>query len=138
MVGGHGGERAGQSEQLVVPALGRSECVLACVEIGRCFNTPAPAEAAPAGSADVEGDLEEPRKLRFWDDAALEAAEGIEERRLHGVLCVMVVAELAETEPEDSSPMGLEELTCRFRGERLGLCCKHRHGVPASGPGQPR
>ena len=125
-------------QQLVVSALGRSEGVLAGVEVSRRFDTSTAAEAAAAGSTDVEGDLEQPRELRFRDDAALEAAERIEERRLHGVFCVVVVAELIDAEAEDPLPVRLEKLTCRVRGERLGLCREHRHRIPTSGPGQPR
>src|SRR5439155_1609022 len=79
--------------------------------------TPARPRAAPR-QADVPGDLIQPRRLELGDDAALDRAECLEERRLRRVLGVLAIPQLQEAVGEDLPPVPLVEIT-RDVGGRL-------------------
>ena len=92
------------------------------------------------------GDLVEPGRLELRDDAALECAEGVQERRLDGVLGLLARAELVEAVAEDLSGVALVEIACSIGpwGERsldagcptygwfcghLSSCCGYEHSA---------
>ena len=71
------------------------------LEVGRRLDAAAAPRRAAARQADVVGDLEEPRRLELGHDAALDAAERVQERALHRVLGLLARAELVQAVAED-------------------------------------
>ena len=59
-------------------------------------------------------DLEQPRRLELRNDAALQAAERVHERRLHRVLGLFPRAELVHAVPEDLSGVALVQIARRL------------------------
>src|SRR5439155_12259278 len=89
------------------------------VEILRRLDEAAARPRPPPGQTDVLGDLVEPGRLELRDDAALESAEGVQERRLDGVLGFFAVAQLQEAVGEDLAAEALVEVARRLGG-RVG------------------
>jgi hypothetical protein len=112
---GHLAERLGQPDQLVRVRLARGEDVLDRIEIARRLDAAAPRGGALAGQADVLRDLVQPRRLELRVDAALVAAEGVQERRLDRVLRLLPVPELVEAVREDLAGIALVEVPRRIR-----------------------
>jgi hypothetical protein len=83
------------------PDLGHPCCLLYGVILER-FRVQASAADAARG---VEGDRSKPRARVARDRAALEGALRIEERRLHRVLGVVTVAQLALDESDQPAPV---------------------------------
>jgi len=70
-------------------------------------------------------DFEQPRKLRFRRDAALQRAMRVQERRLERFLGLVARAELVDAEPEDLPRVALVEVLGRVgvAGGALDVCC---------------
>ena len=100
-------KRSRQIHELFGLALGRGDRVVE----RRLRLEPAAAEgrAAPR-EADVARDREQPGRLRIRDDAALERAEGVQERRLEGVLRVLAIAQTTQAERVDLLGVALKKL----------------------------
>ena len=114
-------ERLGKTDQLVGVRLRRGKDVLHRIEVAGRLDAATAERRALAGETDVLGDLVEPRRLELGVDAALEAAEGIEERRLHRVLRLFLAAELVVAVGVDLAGVALVEVTGRVGFGRRAL-----------------
>src|SRR5207245_5289848 len=111
-------ERVLEPDQLVrAPVVLRRDDLLQHLEVVRALDPAATPRGAAARKADVLGDLEQPRLLGFGHDAPLQAAEGVHERRLDGVLRLLARAQLVDAVVVDLPRVALVE---RTRGVRLG------------------
>src|SRR5439155_25017208 len=106
----------GQTADLVDVADGRADELAHLFEVLRRLDeAPARPRVLPR-EADVLRDLVEPRRLELGHDAALEAAESVQERRLSRVLRLLAVAELDEAVGEDLPAEALVEVTRALGG----------------------
>src|SRR6476646_11226492 len=71
-----------QADELVRDLLAAGHHVLQHLEVVRCLDAPAPPGRTPARQAHVVRNLEQPGRLELRDDAALQTAERVHERRL--------------------------------------------------------
>ena len=91
-------QHALEPDELVAVVLPGRDDVLQQLEVARRLDPAAPERGAVPREADVLGDLEQPRRLGLRDDAALERAERVQERRLDCVLRLLPRAELRVAE----------------------------------------
>ena len=110
-------ERLGEPNQLVRVDLGRGDEVLHRLEVARRLDLAPPRGRALPRQTDVLGDLVEPRRLELGIDAALEAPEGVQERRLGRVLGLLAIAQLMQAIRVDLTRVALVEIA---RCVRLG------------------
>ena len=109
-----------EPDQLVGTMRGRRSKLLDDLEVGRRFDPAAPPGGAAAREADVVRDLEEPGRLDLRHDAALDAAERVQEGGLHRVLGLLTGAELVQAVPEDLVGVLLVERARRVGFRRRG------------------
>ena len=91
---GHRCERVLDPDQLVALATRAGDDLLDHAEVAGALDLAAAPRRAPAGQADVLGDLEQPRRLGLRHDTPAERAERVHERRLDGVLRFLARPEL--------------------------------------------
>src|SRR5205823_14816630 len=98
---------------------------------------PAAAEgrAAPR-EADVARDRDEPGRLGMGDDAPLERTEGVQERRLEGILGVLAVAEAIEAERVDLLGVALEQPLRVVSRRPPGVICSRSSQGRVAGRGR--
>ena len=101
-------KRVLEADQLVTATLARGG-PLEIDGIADELEPPAPSHRLAAREADVARDPEQPGELDGGDDAAAEPTDGVEERRLDGVLGVLAAPELREAVGEDLGRVDLEE-----------------------------
>src|SRR5919197_4573342 len=111
---GHVLQHVLEPDQLVRDLLLRRHDLLQHLHVVRRLDPPPPPGRAPPREADVVGDLEHPGLLDFGDDPAREAAEGVHERRLDGVLGLLARTELVEAVAEDLRRVTLVEIAGRL------------------------
>ncbi len=113
--------------------------ILDRLQIVRSFVGAAPGSGTPPRGAGVAGNGQEPRQLHFRNDAAPQALQRVDERRLDGVVSVLAAAELLQAEPVDRAPVALVQasrVSLRRADIRL-WCCRSdcAHGIPTlTGP----
>ena len=109
-----------EADQLVAARGRRRRQLLDDLEVGGRLDPAPPPRGAASRQADVVRDLEQPGRLELRLDPAPKAAEGVEERALHGVLGLLARAELVEAVAEDLRRVPLVELMRRIRFRRRG------------------
>jgi hypothetical protein len=95
----------------------RGDVLLQRLDVAGRLDAAAAERGATAREADVLGDLEQPRRLGLRDDPALQAAEGVQERLLDGVLGLLAAAEFVEAVAEELRRVALVQV---LRRRRLG------------------
>src|SRR5207249_1160797 len=98
------------------------EDVLQRLEIARRLDLPTTRERPAAGQADALGDREQPRLLELRDDASLEAAERVQERRLRGVLGLFAAAEPVQAEGQYLAAVAFVQLGRAGARQDCGQC----------------
>ncbi len=114
LVLGHLLEHVLERDQLVRDLLASGNDLLEHLEVVRRLDLASTPGGASAREAHVVGDLEQPGRLELGDDSPREAAEGVHEGRLDGVLRLLARPELVQAVAVDLCGVALVEIARRI------------------------